>query len=326
VSVPPQRDGAHQDPEQEWPGLRAAVLGSGPAAFAVADNLTHLGASVVVLSESEASADDERAQLLGMLGIELRLGPGSTADLPDVEALVLAPGAEDRDAVGSLLEQARSRDVRVLGEVELAWRLRDRETAPAWIVVTGHEGAATTARVLEQMLLAAGLPVVLAGEVGLPLVEAVMDPSPYAVLVAALDAFQLERAGAMQARSAAVLASGEASLGRVYEGVEIACVYRPDDLGTEELVREADVIEGARAIGVTLSTPGVGMVGVVEDVLADRAFVADRQSSAAELGTMADLASAEPAFVTEALTAAALARSLDVEPVAIREGLRRFRP
>ena len=326
MSIPPQRDRSHPDPAEEWGGVRVAVLGSGAAAFAVADNLSHLGAAVTVLSGSDAAAGGERAELLGMLGIDLRLGPGSAAELPDVAALVLAPGPEDRAHVPALVEQAQERGVRVLGEVELAWRLRDPDTAPAWIVVTGHAGAAATALALEQMLVAAGQPVVLAGEVGLPLVEAVMDPSPYLVLVAALDAFQLERAGSMHARSAAVLASGEESLGRVYEGVEIACVYRPEDAGTEHLVREADVVEGARAIGVTLGTPGVGMVGVVEDVLADRAFVADRQASAAELGTLADLASSEPGFVTEALAAAALARSLGIEPVAIREGLRRFRP
>jgi UDP-N-acetylmuramoylalanine--D-glutamate ligase len=68
------------------------------------------------------------------------------------------------------------------------------------------------------------------------------------------------------------------------------------------------------------------MVGVVDDILADRAFVEERQHSAAELCTIADLASPAPHFVANALAAAALARSHGVAPVAVRDALRAFRP
>src|SRR5690606_137863 len=73
------------------------------------------------------------------------------------------------------------------------------------------------------------------------------------------------------------------------------------------------------------------MVGVVDDVLADRAFVEERQTSAAELGTLADLSPdgsgrVPPHLLADALAAAALARAYGVPPVAVREGLRAFRP
>ena len=61
-------------------------------------------------------------------------------------------------------------------------------------------------------------------------------------------------------------------------------------------------------------------------MLVDRAFVAERQTSAAELCTLADLASPAPHFVANALAAAALARSFGVPPVAVREALRGFEP
>jgi UDP-N-acetylmuramoylalanine--D-glutamate ligase len=68
------------------------------------------------------------------------------------------------------------------------------------------------------------------------------------------------------------------------------------------------------------------MLGVVDDVLADRAFVADRRTTAAELCTFADLASTAPHFVADALAAAALARSHGIAPVHVRQALREFRP
>ena len=97
------------------------------------------------------------------------------------------------------------------------------------------------------------------------------------------------------------MADYAADKGRIYSGVERACVYNVADPVTEQLVRDADVQEGARAIGFTLGTPAVGMLGVVDDVLADRAFVEDRQTTAAELCTLADLASTAPHYVANAL-------------------------
>jgi UDP-N-acetylmuramoylalanine--D-glutamate ligase len=192
---------------------------------------------------------------------------------------------------------------------------------------------------LEAMLRTAGLRAVACGNVGLPIVEAVMDPEPYDVLAVELSSFQLHYTWSMRAESAAVLNVAEdhldwyddmaayaADKGRIYAGVERACVYNVADRVTEQLVRDAEVQEGARAIGFTLGTPGVGMVGIVDDVLADRAFVEERQTSAAELCTFADLATTAPHFLQNALAAAALARSHGVPPAAVREALRRFRP
>ena len=211
-----------------------------------------------------------------------------------------------------LLAQAAERGVPIWGEVELAWRLRDPEHPAPWLAVTGTNGKTTTVQMLEAMLRAGGLRTVACGNVGLPIVEAVMDPEPWDVLAVELSSFQLHWTSSMKAESAAVLNVAEdhldwyagpdgmsdyaADKGRIYTGVERACVYNVADPVTEQLVRDADVQEGARAIGFTLGTPGVGMLGVVDDVLADRAFVEDRQTSAAELCTLADLASQAPAL------------------------------
>jgi UDP-N-acetylmuramoylalanine--D-glutamate ligase len=320
-----------------WAGIRAVVAGLGVSGFAAADNLTHLGASVTVLDESSAGDREEKGTLLEILGADVRLGEGSTATLPDdADVVVTSPGWRP-DA--PLLAQAAARGVPLWGEVELGWRLRDPEHPAPWLAVTGTNGKTTTVQMLEAILRAAGLRTVACGNVGLPIVEAVMDPTPYDVLAVELSSFQLHYTRSVRCESAAVLNVAEdhldwypsleayaADKGRIYHDVERACVYNVADPVTENLVREADVVEGARAIGFTLGIPDIGMVGVVDDILADRAFVEERQHSAAELCTIADLASPAPHFVANALAAAALARSHGVAPVAVRDALRAFRP
>lgn len=321
-----------------WDGVRAVVAGFGVSGFAAADNLTHLGAAVTALDE-RAEGKEEKAELLEVLGADVRLGPGTTAALPTdldhVDVVVTSPGWRPDSP---LLVEARERGIPVWGEVELAWRLRHPDHATPWLAVTGTNGKTTTVQMLDAILRAAGLRSVAAGNVGLPLVEAVMDPVPHDVLAVELSSFQLHYTDSMSAESAAVLNVAEdhldwypsmdayaADKGRVYERVQRACVYNVADPVTEQLVRDADVVEGARAIGITLGMPSVSMLGLVEDILVDRAFIEERGTSAAELCTVADLPSHAPHVVSNALAAAALARAHGVSQQAVRDGLRGFR-
>jgi len=335
------KDPAALGRDDSWEGVRAVVAGFGVSGFAAADNLLHLGAAVTALDESPGDdTRQEKAELLRVLGAEVRLGEGTTAMLPDdVDVLVTSPGWKP---TAPLLAQARDRGIPVWGEVELAWRLRAAgpSGAPApWLAITGTNGKTTTVQMLDTILRTAGLRSVAVGNVGLPIVEAVMDPTPYDVFAVELSSFQLHYTDSMAAESAAVLNVAEdhldwypsmqayaADKGRIYERVSRACVYNLADPVTEELVREADVVEGARAIGFTLGMPGVGMLGVVEGILVDRAFIEERQTSAAELCQISDLASDAPHYVQNALAAAALARAHGVSQAAVRDGLRAFRP
>jgi UDP-N-acetylmuramoylalanine--D-glutamate ligase len=320
-----------------WEGVRAVVAGIGVSGFAAADNLVHMGARVTVLAESATDEQREKATLLEVLGAEVGIGEGATSTLPDqVDLVVTSPGIPPS---APLIASASARGVPVWGEVELAWRLRDPDHAAPWLAVTGTNGKTTTVRMLDAILRAGGLRSVACGNVGLPAVEAVMDPAPYDVLAVELSSFQLHYTDSLAAESAAVLNVAEdhldwygsmsdyaADKGRIYQRVRRACVYNAADPVTEQLVRDADVEEGARAIGFTLGIPPVGMLGVVDDILADRAFVEERQHSAAELCSVGDLASPAPHFVANALAAAALARAHGVSAAAVRDGLTGFRP
>ena len=75
------------------------------------------------------------------------------------------------------------------GDVELAWRLADRTTP--WLSLTGTNGKTTTVRMLAAMLTAAGHRAAAVGNVGTPLLDAVLADPPYDVLAVELSSFQL---------------------------------------------------------------------------------------------------------------------------------------
>lgn len=329
-----------------WQQAKVVVAGLGTSGFAAADGLLDLGAQVLVLEESEASENAEKAKLLEMLDATVRLGPGATASLPDdVDLVVTSPGWRPS---APLLAQARLRCVPVWGEVELAWRMSLPDRQVPWLAVTGTNGKTTTVGMLEAMLAADGLVTTAVGNVGRPIVEAVLDEVHYDVLAVELSSFQLHWTNSLSLHSAAVLNVAEdhlewyadrtgwpdgvtdpmaayvADKGLIYSRVQHSCVYNAQDAATERLVEEAEVVEGARAIGFTLGIPAPSMVGIVDDLLVDRAFIPQRRDSAIELAKVADVVPNAPHNVANALAAAALARSFGVRPHAVAEGLRRF--
>ncbi|MDQ1288958.1 MAG: UDP-N-acetylmuramoylalanine--D-glutamate ligase [Actinomycetota bacterium] len=327
-----------------WDGLKVVVAGVGVSGFAAADALVERGADVLVVDERETTPARERATVLEMLGATVRLGPGAADGLPGgavPDLVVTSPGWRP-DA--PLLVAAGTSGVPVWDEVELAWRMRPESGAAPWLTLTGTNGKTTTVRMLTSILTAAGRRAVAAGNVGTPVLEAVLHPRPYDVIAVELSSFQLHRTRSPRPLASACLNVAEdhvdwhgssaayaADKGRVYENTAVACVYNVADPATERLVRDADVVEGCRAVGFTLGVPSIGMLGVVEDVLCDRAFVPERATSAAELGSLDDVRSAGGGTlaahnVANALAAAALARAYGVPPFAVREGLRAFRP
>ena len=119
-----------------------------------------------------------------------------------------------------------------------------------------------------------------------------------------------------------------AAKGKVYEHMLVACVYNVQDSATESLVENANVTDGARAIGFTLGAPGLSQIGYVEDVLADRAFLEDRKNTALEIATISDIENIgviTPHLLANVAAATALARAVGIEPLAIREAIRGFR-
>lgn len=321
-----------------WPTARVVVAGLGASGFAAADGLLALGVrDLLVLDSSDSPANREKADLLERLDVRVRLGAGATDDLPDdVDLVITSPGWRP---TAPLLAAAAERGVPVWGEVELAWRMMQPDRVVPWLAVTGTNGKTTTTGMLESMLRAGGLRTAAVGNIGRPIIEALLDDVPYDVLAVELSSFQLHWTHTLALHSAAVLnvepdhlewyaheadpmAAYRADKARIYERVTHACVYNVADATTETLVEEAEVTEGARAIGFTLGVPAPSMLGVVDDLLVDRAFIPQRRDSAVELAKASDVRPFAPHNVENALAAAALARSFGVPPQAVAQGLR----
>ena len=333
----------------DWSGLRVAVLGLSMTGFSVADTLTELGATVLVLTES---AEEEYARLLPVIGAELELGSLSTVPQAlvdfDPEVVIASPGFSPAHPV---IRWAQERGTAIWGDVELAWRVRDKVTRPdgtpaEWVLITGTNGKTTTTQLTASLLVEGGLRAAPCGNIGVPVLDAVRDPAGFDVLVVELSSHQLWYIGQSRAEGelfpyASVCLNladdhlvwhGSAEAYReaksfVYRNTRVACVYNKADEATRLMVEDADVVEGARAIGFDLGIPGPSDIGVVEGLIVDRAFLDDRARSALELTTLHDLEVAglsAPHIVQNILAASALARSLGVEPEAIHSALQKF--
>lgn len=336
----PERVRALTSWHHDWSGLRVAVLGLGVTGFSVADTLVELGCRVRVIYRGE---DSDRERLLEVIGAERACLDTDTEQLGDLMAfdpdlVVVSPGYRPDHP---LTEWAHEHGVVVWGDIELGWRLRDKTSRVAdWLCVTGTNGKTTTAQLTAHMLVAAGIRAVPVGNIGVPILDALRDPQGYDALVVELSSFQLHRIGQISPFSSVCLNIAEdhydwhgtaeayvAAKAKIYSNVQVACVYNRADLLTERMVEEAEVVEGARAISFGLDSPPPSGFGVVEGILVDRAYHAERRHEAYEIVTIDELAERglqAPHMVQNILAAAALARSRGAEPAAVSQAVLSF--
>ncbi|WP_055483039.1 UDP-N-acetylmuramoyl-L-alanine--D-glutamate ligase [Sphaerimonospora mesophila] len=321
--------------------VSVVVAGLGISGTAAARALARRGEHVVVLESAEGERQLAAAAELAPLGVEVRFGEQD--DLPEGTSLVVvSPGLRPDHPLAAAAHRA---GIEVIGEVELAWRLRDGAGGAPWLAITGTNGKTTVVRMLTAMLTAAGHRALAVGNVGVPIVAAVdgdraaggepaaeRGAGPYDVLAVELSSFQLHWSGSLAPLAAVVLNVAPdhldwhgsieeyaAAKARIYADARIV-IYNADDEWSTTLAAPY------RGVGFTLGVPRPGQLGVVEDLLVDRAFTADPAHEAAELASLADVRPFAPHNVANALAAAALARAYGVPPEAVRRGLAEFVP
>ena len=290
------------------------VLGAGVTGKSVARFLESRGAKVTLTDDHSEGAIKPDAVVL-----------------KDYEAVVISPGwRQDHPLVVQILNSS----IEMLNEIDIAWNLRsERAPGQKWIALTGTNGKTTTVEMTAAILQAAGIKAVACGNVGDTVIDAVDRDDAYDVLVLELSSFQLHWAKKAHFEAAAILNIADDHLDwhgsfDAYADAKFSILDR-----TDTAILNADdgpvVVRANRFLGrkvfFSLNTPAPGEIGVVEELLVDRAFVADPQQ-AAMICELVDIIPTVPHNVSNALAAAGLARALDVPHEDIQKALRDFRP
>jgi len=300
-------------------GQKILIAGGGVTGTSIATFLSSRGAVVVIA--------DEDSKLLSEFPI---LKP-ETVVVKDFSAVVVSPGWNEHHP---LLREAMSAGIEILNEIDIAWNLT-QEIAPhqKWLALTGTNGKTTTVEMAAAMLQRAGLKAIACGNVGDTVIDAVNNEEGFDYLVLELSSFQLHWLRQAHFVSVAILNIAQDHLDwhgsfdaycqaklSLLDHTETAIINGEDDAILQRVSRW-----DGRKVFFSLNTPGPGELGVVENLLIDRAFVSDPQE-ASMIAEIKDIQPTLPHSVSNALAAAGLARSVGVSYIDIQSALIDFHP
>ena len=183
----------------ELAGKNVLVFGAAVSGISAAETLLAAGARVTLADGKELEKLKQTDGLTGLTGrATLALGRQDEALLDTMDLLILSPGISIHHA---LPQVALRRKIPVWGEVELAGRLCQ---API-VAVTGTNGKTTTTTLLGEMMKTRYDEVVIGGNIGVGLAQAVGRVGADGYVVAEISSFQLEAAGTFHPHIAVML-------------------------------------------------------------------------------------------------------------------------
>ena len=163
-------------------GLRYAVLGLARSGLATVEALVASGAGVTAWDDREEARDEAMA-----LGADI--GDPLTIDLIGFAGVVVSPGVPiNRHPIAA---HAREAQVPVIGDVELFAEAAAELPGHKIVGITGTNGKSTVTALVTHMLEAAGVPTLMGGNIGLPILS--RDPLPEGgVYVLELSSYQID--------------------------------------------------------------------------------------------------------------------------------------
>src|ERR1017187_2567815 len=169
----------------ELKGKKVLVVGLGKSGLAAALFLRRKGANVTVsdLRSAEALAKDIPALLEE--GIMVEAGGHGLLTFRRQDLIVLSPGVPLDTPE---LVQVKSFGLPVIGELELAARF----LKGGIVAITGSNGKTTTTALLGEILKDSGLPTLVGGNIGVPVVGLIDESTPDTWSVIEVSSFQLE--------------------------------------------------------------------------------------------------------------------------------------
>ena len=293
-------------------GKNCLVVGAGVTGIACQAALVNFGANSKLFDE------------------KVKTGADIVNQIPaGVELAVVSPGWQEDHPVISKL---RLDGVEILSEIDFAWQVK-QVLAPSqkWIALTGTNGKTTTIKMVESIFKAAKINGAACGNVGETVIAAVCAKKPLDYLAIELSSFQIQWSNLAQYHSVALLNIAEDHID--WHGSFEAYVQAKLKLlkhSNKKIVNKSDPelrnrISSDVITWFSIDTPLAGELGIVENLLIDRAFSAT-PSQANEIAELVDITPTVPHNVLNALAAAALALSIGIKYEDIRIGLKNFSP
>jgi UDP-N-acetylmuramoylalanine--D-glutamate ligase len=298
---------------------RVLVAGAGVTGLSVAGALKEKGALVTFTDEKVIEVD----------GYEV-IHPEKVS-ITDFDAVMVSPGWREDHLIVSA---ARKGGLIILNEIDFAWSLKvEKAPAQKWLALTGTNGKTTTVEMVAHIMSTAGLKVRACGNVGTTVIETITANESYDYLILELSSFQLHWLSDAQFTASAILniADDHIDWHGSFDEYARAKVSILDKSTTAILNGDDGEVVGrtshwlGRKIFYSLDTPGPGELGVVEELLVDRAFVADVQE-AALIAELTEIRPTVPHHISNSLAAAGLASTVGVSREVIREALKSFKP
>ncbi len=223
-------------------GRNVLVLGLGATGLSMARWLARQGACVRV---ADSRTDPPNASQLRAELPDLRLdtGPFRFASFDAIDLVAISPGVALSEP---MVKQALDKGLPVVGDVELFAQAKDAGSKV--IAVTGSNGKSTVTTMAGSMCEAAGARTVIAGNIGVPVLDALSETTQPEIYVLELSSFQLETTCSLDPAAATVLNVSEDHLDR-YDGMPSyarakARIFQGS--GAQVLNREDDCSMGMR--------------------------------------------------------------------------------
>jgi len=296
----------------ELSGKNCLVIGAGVTGRAVHEALLKFGAISKMFDERVSGKSDV------------------INELPkDIDLAIVSPGWKIDNPV---IMKLKSAGIEVISEIDFAWKVK-QVLAPnqKWIALTGTNGKTTTIKMVESIFKAAKVNGVACGNVGQPVVASVCSDQPYDYLAIELSSFQIQWSELPKYQSVAILNIAEdhidwhgsfedyaAAKLKLLKQAEKAFVNKSDPELSKRVGKET-------AIWFSLQTPNPNELGLVENLLIDRAFSAT-PAQANEIAELVDITPTAPHNVLNALAASALSLSIGIKYESVKQGLRNFSP
>ena len=303
------------------------MLGLGDTGLSMTRWLAARGARVSV-ADTRATPPHADA-LADVPGIELATGPYEARLFEKADAIAISPGVDRREP---LVADAIRRGVPVIGDIEIfaqalgAISAKRSVPRPQVIAITGSNGKSTVTAMTGEAARAAGRATVVAGNIGLPVLDALSPIDSGVALpdafVLELSSFQLESTASLHADAATVLNITEDHLDR-YDGIAGYAAAKArifEGSGTQVLNRDDSwsmsmALAGRRAVTFGLDAPGAEDWGVIDNVM---------MHGGQPVMSIDELPVAGLHNAANALAALALGHAIGLPIEGMADGLRRF--